>query len=336
MPFPVLICDDFALARKQIVRSFPPQWDIDVTYAVNGLEAVEAIRQGKGELVFLDLNMPIMSGFDVLNMVQSEKINCQIIIVSADIQISTLMRAKSLGALDFIQKPVNPESLKYLLDEHNLFRNHLSPIATIPPPPHVFLLDATKELANVAMGKAAALLSNLLDTAVILPIPNVNTLEVNELIMALKSTDNQESISALCQGFIGANIAGEALLLFHDSSFNDMAILMNLPFPQDQQGEIEIMMDIGNVLIGAFLNGLSEQLDETFHQSHPVILGKHCSANDLIHENSGKWTKHLTMEINYRIEGHNIQCDLLLVLTEDSIPTLKKKLQHFINRTPLT
>ncbi|WP_299491886.1 response regulator [uncultured Shewanella sp.] len=335
MPFPVLICDDFALARKQIVRSFPPQWDIDVTYAVNGLEAIEAIRQGKGALVFLDLNMPVMNGFEVLDKVQSENLNCQIIIVSADIQINTLSRAKSLGALDFIQKPVNPESLKYLLDEHSLFQAHCSQVAPFPMPLHIDLLDATKELANVAMGKAAALLSRLLDAVVILPIPNVNTLEVNELIMALKSTDSQEGISALCQGFIGANIAGEALLLFHDSSFNDMATLMNLPTPHHQHNEIEIMMDIGNVLIGAFLNGLSEQLDMTFNQSHPVILGKHCSANDLIHENSGKWTKSLAMEINYRIEEHDIQCDLLLVLTEDSIPTLRQKLDHFANRSPL-
>ncbi|MCL1123025.1 response regulator [Shewanella surugensis] len=332
MPFPVLICDDFALARKQIVRSLPPQWDIDVTHAVNGLEAIEAIRQGKGALVFLDLNMPVMNGFEVLEKIQSEKIVCQIIVVSADIQINALMRVKALGALDFIQKPVNPESLKHILDEHNLFRVHRT---HIPPLPDIFplsLLDACKELANVAMGRAAALLSTLLDVFVILPIPNVNTLEVSELIMALKSTDEQESISALCQGFIGAGIAGEALLLFHDSSFKDMAALMDLPSPPDQHAEVEIMIDIGNVLIGAFLNGLSEQLDMTFSQNHPVILGRHCNANDLIQENSDKWTRSLAMEINYRIEHHDIQCDLLLVLTEDSLPTLTSKLAHFIDR----
>lgn len=332
MPFPVLICDDFALARKQILRSLPPQWDIEVTYAANGLEAIEAIRQGKGALVFLDLNMPVMNGFEVLEKIQSEKMTCQIIVVSADIQINALMRVKSLGALDFIQKPVNPESLKHILHEHDLFRihrTHITPSAAILSES---LLDACQELANIAMGRAAALLSTLLNVFIILPIPNVNALEVSELTMALKSTDEQESISALCQGFVGSGIAGEALLLFHDSSFVDMSALMNLPLPRDQHAEIEIMIDIGNVLIGAFLNGLSEQLNMTFSQNHPVILGRHCNANDLIQENSDKWARSLAMEINYRIEHHDIQCDLLLVLTEDSLPTLTNKLTHFIDR----
>lgn len=51
---------------------------------------------------------------------------------------------------------------------------------------------------------------------VILPIPNVNVLEVSELHMALNSAASSGTLSAVCQGFIGAGIAGEALVLFHD------------------------------------------------------------------------------------------------------------------------
>ena len=195
----------------------------------------------------------------------------------------------------------------------------------------VDLRDACQEIANVAMGRAADLLAKLLDVFVLLPIPNVNVLEVSELTMALKATEESQTVSALCQGFIGAGVAGEALLLFHDSSFQDMAQLMGLTNPEDANTEIEVMIDTGNVLIGAFLNGISEQLHMKFSQSHPVVLGRHCTVNELIHDNSEKWARTLAMEINYRIEGHDIQCDLLLLFTEESLPTLNFKLGYLLD-----
>jgi chemotaxis protein CheY-P-specific phosphatase CheC len=195
----------------------------------------------------------------------------------------------------------------------------------------VDLRDACQEIANVAMGRAADLLATLLDVFVMLPIPNVNVLEVSELTMALKATEESSKVSALCQGFIGAGVAGEALLLFHDSSFEDMAKLMGHKNPQDTANEIEVLIDTGNVLIGAFLNGISEQLDMKFSQGHPVVLGRHCTVNELIHDNSEKWQRTLAMEINYQIEDHNVQCDLLLLFTEDSIPTLNFKLGYLLD-----
>ncbi|MGS0726593.1 response regulator, partial [Shewanella sp. 0m-11] len=195
----------------------------------------------------------------------------------------------------------------------------------------VDLRDACQEVANVAMGRAADLLSKLLNVFVKLPIPNVNVLEVSELTMTLKATEEYSTVSALCQGFIGAGVAGEALLLFHDSSFKDMAKLMKLEHPEDEHTELEVMIDTGNVLIGAFLNGISEQLHMKFSQSHPVVLGRHCSVNSLISENADKWSRTLAMEINYRIEDHDIQCDLLLLFTEDSLPTLNYKLGYLLD-----
>ena len=43
MSIPLLICDDSNMARKQVVRSLPPAWDVDITFATNGVEGVEAI-----------------------------------------------------------------------------------------------------------------------------------------------------------------------------------------------------------------------------------------------------------------------------------------------------
>ncbi|VEE62635.1 Cell cycle response regulator CtrA [Shewanella putrefaciens] len=331
MTISVLICDDSAMARKQMARTLPKEWDVEITYATNGAEGLDAIRAGKGEIVFLDLNMPVMDGYEVLQTVQQNDLPALIIVVSGDIQIKAHERVKALGALDFIQKPVSADAISNILQEYGILTLTQKDQAEETPMIKVDMRDACQEIANVAMGRAADLLAKLLDVFVLLPIPNVNVLEVSELTMALKATEESSTVSALCQGFIGAGVAGEALLLFHDSSFQDMAKLMGLANPEDISTEIEVLIDTGNVLIGAFLNGISEQLDMKFSQAHPVVLGRHCTVNDLIHDNSEKWHRTLAMEINYRIENHNVQCDLLLLFTEDSIPTLSYKLGYLLD-----
>ena len=163
-----------------------------------------------------------------------------------------------------------------------------------------------------------------------LPIPNVNLIEVSELSMALSAVEREESTSGICQGFISAGISGEALLILNDSSFQDIARLMKYDAAIDQDAELELLMDMANVLIGACLKGLSEQLDLSFSQGHPVVLGQHRKISDLIASNSDRWQRTLAIEISYGIENYPIKCDLLLLFTEESMVTLNNKLAYLL------
>ncbi|MFL0801900.1 MAG: response regulator [Agarilytica sp.] len=120
MSIPLLICDDSTMARKQVARSLPETWEVDITFATNGHEGLDAIRAGKGEMVFLDLTMPGMDGYGVLESVKKENLKCMIIVISGDIQPEARDRVKSLGALDFIKKPVNKEKLTEVLLTYGL------------------------------------------------------------------------------------------------------------------------------------------------------------------------------------------------------------------------
>ena len=120
MSIPLLICDDSNMARKQVQKSLPEAWDVNVTLATNGIEGMEAIRNGKGEMVFLDLTMPDMDGYEVLAKVKEEGHKAIIIVISADIQPEARERVMGLGALDFIKKPVNPEKLHAVLSAYGL------------------------------------------------------------------------------------------------------------------------------------------------------------------------------------------------------------------------
>lgn len=120
MATPLLICDDSMMARKQVARSLPTDWDVDITFATNGLEGIQAIREGKGEMVFLDLTMPEMDGYQVLEAIKNEGLDAMVIVISGDIQPNAQARVTQLGAMDFIYKPINPEKLAETLRRFGL------------------------------------------------------------------------------------------------------------------------------------------------------------------------------------------------------------------------
>lgn len=115
MATPLLICDDSNMARKQVKRSLPEEWEVDISFATNGLEALEVIRSGKGEMVFLDLTMPEMDGYGVLETIQQEGLKSVVIVISGDIQPEAQARVKNMGALDFIKKPIDKDKLHAVL-----------------------------------------------------------------------------------------------------------------------------------------------------------------------------------------------------------------------------
>lgn len=121
MTVSVLIVDDSPMARKMLIRAFPPEWDIRIEQASNGLEAIEAYRNGQVDVMFLDLTMPEVDGFQVLETLRKEDLNCLVIVVSADIQEKAQERVMGLGAIAFIKKPVDARKIEAVLHEYGIY-----------------------------------------------------------------------------------------------------------------------------------------------------------------------------------------------------------------------
>ncbi len=326
----IVICDDSSMARKQMARALPENWDVDICFANNGFEGLKAINDTQAEILFLDLNMPEMDGYEVLQAIRKMDLPTMVIVVSGDIQPEAYQRIVKLGALDFIKKPVDPGKIEAVLKKYGIpiERKAVANVINV----QVDITDGYREVANVAMGRAADLLARLLNVFVILPVPNVSMLEASELRMALgQISDTDASISALCQGFVGPGIAGEALLIFNETSFTDIAELMKFEGAINEAIKMELIMDISNILIGAFLKGIAEQLDITFSQGHPVILGRHVKIADILQHKGKLWKKTLAIEIPYKIENKKINCDLLLLFTEDSIKALNDRISYIVD-----
>ncbi len=117
MSKPILVTDDSGLARKQIIRALPAEWDVEVHQATNGHEALAAFHAGQGAFIFLDLTMPEMDGFEVLQALHDGGADYRVVVVSADVQSGARERVDALGALGFLQKPVQADELRNLLAE---------------------------------------------------------------------------------------------------------------------------------------------------------------------------------------------------------------------------
>ncbi|MDN3628618.1 response regulator [Vibrio lentus] len=331
MSFPVLICDDSALARKQMARSLPSSLNADITFAVHGLNALEELAQNQFKLMFLDLTMPELDGYGTLEEMQRLGDTTPVVVVSGDIQPKAQQKVMDLGAKAFLQKPIDKEALKAIL------REHVDP----PKQPQLYTPTALElpilrrrdiymEVANVAIGRAADALARHFNVFVHLPLPNVNIFEVSELHMALRDLADNDQVSGVCQGFSGEGIAGEALVLLSDSSVSDLKKLMKVPTESEQLEELELLMDVSNILVGSFLNGLGEQSEVRFFQSSPVLLGQHISIDSVIENTSGSFKKTMTFEVSYNIDGTSIRCDLLFMFVDESLPLLDNKLAYLM------
>ena len=331
MSFPVLICDDSALARKQMARSLPATLNPDITFAIHGKNALEELAQKEFKLMFLDLTMPEMDGFETLENMQRLGNKTPVVVVSGDIQPKAKERVFALGAKAFIQKPIAKDELKNALKE--LIEPEPRPLIITPSVIELPILrrrDIYMEVANVSIGRAADALARHFDVFVQLPLPNVNIFEVSELHMALRDLASHDNVSGVCQGFCGKGIAGEALVILSDSSVSDLKKLMKVPADSEELEELELLMDISNILVGSFLNGLGEQSEVRFFQSPPVLLGQHISIDSIIESTTGAFKRTMTFEVSYNIEGTSIRCDLLFMFVDESLPLLDNKLAYLM------
>ena len=106
--FRAIVIDDERLAREELKLLLKDYIEIEVIdEARNGEEGIEKIKALKPELVFLDISMPGMTGFDMLKKLDDIP---RVIFVTAYDEFA--LKAFDVNALDYVMKPVDPERLK--------------------------------------------------------------------------------------------------------------------------------------------------------------------------------------------------------------------------------
>lgn len=117
----VLIVEDNEI-NKIIAEKFLTKWGMKVEHAENGLVAIEMLQKDDFDLILMDLEMPVMSGYDatsaIRKMSDSKKRNIPIIALTASAMLDIQKKIYSLGMNDFILKPFVPNELRKKLFVH--------------------------------------------------------------------------------------------------------------------------------------------------------------------------------------------------------------------------
>lgn len=160
---PILVADDSDDLRTVMVLTLHNLGYWNISEAVNGREALEKLRQRPFELMILDIEMPVLDGFDVLREMKADpKLRDLSVIVASGLHdLNAVVRCIQLGAEDFLPKPVNAILLRARL-KASLERTRLRARERL----HLLELRCEKRMLQVEQEKSARLLLNILPAAI--------------------------------------------------------------------------------------------------------------------------------------------------------------------------
>jgi len=143
-PIRAIIVDDEELARRGIEIRLAAHPDVQIVgHCENGREALEAVVREKPDLMFLDIQMPGMSGFDVLARLPHESMPMIVFVTAYD---RFALDAFEAQALDYLLKPINDTRFAQALERVRSFWRQKSAVAQ---------RDKLMELIAATKGSAA-------------------------------------------------------------------------------------------------------------------------------------------------------------------------------------
>lgn len=112
----ILVVEDNAI-NQMVIKMITKKWlNTEVAYANNGREGVDAVRDKKFDLILMDLQMPVMDGYEATIAIRNGEAgehnkNIPIIAVTADVMETTKLRVAEIGMNHYLSKPIRNETL---------------------------------------------------------------------------------------------------------------------------------------------------------------------------------------------------------------------------------
>jgi chemotaxis protein CheC len=191
--------------------------------------------------------------------------------------------------------------------------------------------DAIAELANVAMGRAAASLRKMVGSEIILSVPKVEILDVQAAAESL-ATPKSAHFVAMRQDVSGA-ISGRALLIFPETNSLELVrevLGRQLPAQYIIDMEEDALAETGNIIINSWVGTIANQLGQNLDVSLPVVIRR--GRPQLFESTSPSETMVLFLHIKFEISMRDIQGYIAVVMDVPSINTLRLLVNEFVNQ----
>jgi DNA-binding NtrC family response regulator len=140
--YKVLVVDDDAGLRLSVKTTLSATGLYDIEEAVDGVHAIEKTKAKNFDIVFLDVDMPRLSGLDALSQIKEHDPSTIVIVLTAFANIDDAVRAVKEGAYNYISKPIKAEELTQMVDKALHAQRLISDVAASAP----ILMDSGRKI----------------------------------------------------------------------------------------------------------------------------------------------------------------------------------------------
>ena len=113
----VLVIEDDAI-NLELIKEMLSRFDCEVHTAKNGMEGVRMALEGEFDLIFCDLHMPEMDGFEATLAMREGKLTVPIVALTANVITGIQDRCRQVGMTDYMAKPIELQDVKGILDKY--------------------------------------------------------------------------------------------------------------------------------------------------------------------------------------------------------------------------
>ena len=171
------------------------------------------------------------------------------------------------------------------------------------------------------MGQAANSLAQLIETKIGISIPKISAVTPTQLYSLLFET---EGAFYTRQSFLG-DVHGEVMSVLYQAGLSEVATLMDYDEPLSKEDIQEIILELCNILAGACLAGLSDQLELTTNLNMPTLF-----LPDKANFDELQWQHSLVMEVQFIIAISSFSMRVVFCLDNESLARMKDTLDELL------
>jgi chemotaxis protein CheC len=192
--------------------------------------------------------------------------------------------------------------------------------------------DAFQELGNIGASHAATTLSTMLQTTILMNVPEIRILSVDEIGDYIGNGDSTFAIFTM-EGEIQQ--AGYVILqVMNESVIQISAIMLGMPSEPREMNEMDesAITEIGNIMVSAFLDGTAELLDIIMLPSPPrTVMGRASTViSDVAHSGDINCDNIVFFKTEMICNDYSLQCNILMMPSQSVLSDILEMLENLI------
>ena len=113
----ILVAEDNEINQK-LIQIILIKLNYKFDFVLNGEQAVNIYDPSKYDMIFMDLHMPVMDGFEATKIIKKKYHDSKIIAISAEFFPETMEKCRAIGIDDFINKPFKIEDIRKVIEKY--------------------------------------------------------------------------------------------------------------------------------------------------------------------------------------------------------------------------